>query len=56
MEKTFEKSLTMPKKTNEGTLWDFSTAILSQNFKKFKEGPFGGKILFRKNCHNAEKN
>ena len=26
----------MPKKTESGTLWDFSTAIMSQNVKKLK--------------------
>ena len=31
-----------------GTLWDFSTSILSQNIKKCR-GPFGGK-KFRKKC------
>ena len=31
--KIFEKSLTMQKTTERGTLWDFSTSILSQNSK-----------------------
>ena len=47
-----EKSLTMPKKTERGTLWDFSTSILSQNSRKLKGDP-SGKIVFQKN--NAEK-
>ena len=37
------KNLTMPKKTERGDLWDFSTSILSQNIKKLKGGPFGEK-------------
>ena len=36
----FEKNLTMPKNW-KGTLWDFSTSILSQNSKKMKGGPSG---------------
>ena len=39
----------MPKKTERGALWDFSTSILSQNIKKNAGGPFGEKI-FRKKC------
>ena len=42
----------MPKKIGRGTLWDFSTSILSQNSKKI-EGPFG--IFSKKKSHNAEK-
>ena len=34
----------MPKKTERGTLWDFSTSILSQNSKKIEGGPFGEKF------------
>ena len=45
----------MPKKTERGTLWDFSTSILSQNSKKIEGGPFGEKIL-RKMSRSAEKN
>ena len=33
----------MPKKTERGTLWDFSTSVLSENSKKMKRGPFEGK-------------
>ena len=36
----------MPKKLKGGTLWDFSTSILSQNSKKIEGGPFG-ETLFR---------
>ena len=37
------KNPTMPKKLKRGTLWDFSTSILSQNIKKMQAGPFGEK-------------
>ena len=37
--KFFRKSLTMPKKTERGTLWNFSRSILSQNIKKLKGDP-----------------
>ena len=43
----------MPKETGRGTLWDFSTSILSQNSEKIEEGPLG--IFFRKMSHNEEK-
>ena len=33
----------MAKKPKGGTLWDFSTSILSQNSKKIEGGPFGEK-------------
>ena len=40
------KNLTMPKKTERGgTLWDFSTSILSQNIKKCRGDPLGKKFL-----------
>ena len=45
------KSLTMPKKIERGTLWDFSTSILSQNSKnqkKLKGGPLGKKLAIPK--------
>ena len=44
----------MPKKTERGTLWDFSTSMLSQNIKKLKGDPLAKKIF--KKSHNAEKN
>ena len=31
----------MPKKTERGALWDFSTSILSQNIKKIQGGLWG---------------
>ena len=46
----------MPKKTERGALWDFSTSILSQNIKKRQGGPFGKKNFFRKKSRSAEKN
>ena len=49
-----EKNLTMPKKLKGGTLWDFSTSILSQNSKKIEGGPFGGK-KFRKKVAQYRK-
>ena len=44
----FENSLTMPKKTGRGTIWDFSKSILSKNIKKVKVGPFGEKNFRKK--------
>ena len=49
------KSLTMPKQLKGRTLWDFSTSILSQNSKKLKGGPFGGKN-FPKKVSECRKN
>ena len=37
----------MPKKLKGGTLWDFSTSILSQNIKKNAGATLWGKIFFR---------
>ena len=44
----------MPKKLKGGTLWDFSTSILSQNSEKIEAGPFG-EFFLEKKSHNAEK-
>ena len=44
-----KKSLTMP--FGGGTLWGFSTSILSLNIKKLK----GENFYFRKKSHSAEK-
>ena len=44
----------MPKKLKGGTLWDFSTSVLSENSKKLKGGPFGGNFFFEKKSHRAE--
>ena len=51
----WKKSLTMPKKLKGGTLWDFSTSILSINSEKIEGGPFGEKIP-QKRSRNAENN
>ena len=40
-------------KTERGTLWDFSTSILSQKIRKIESGTLLG-IFFRKS-HNVEK-
>ena len=45
----------MPKKTERGTFWDFSTSILSQNSKKMKGGPFGGKNFPEKKVLQCRK-
>ena len=51
------KNLTMPKNLKGGTLWDFSTSILSQNIKKNAGGTLWGKIFFsKKKSRSAEKN
>ena len=42
------------KKLKGGTLWDFSTSILSQNIKKNAGGPFG-KNFFRKSLTVPKK-
>ena len=49
------KNLTMPKKLKGGTLWDFSTSILSQNIKKMQWGPFGENFFFKKKSRSVEK-
>ena len=47
MRKNVKKSLTMPKKLKGGTLWDFSTSILSENSKKI-EGDHLGNFFSKK--------
>ena len=49
------KKLTVPKKTERGTLWDFPTSILSQNSKKIQGGPFEEKKYPEKKSRSAEK-
>ena len=44
----------MPKKTERGTLWDFSTSILSQNSKKLKGDPLE-KYFFPKKVSQCQK-
>ena len=56
-----KKSHNAEKKLKGGTLWDFSTSILSQNIKKMQGGPFEEKKFrrtkFRKKMsRSAEKN
>ena len=48
-----KKSHNAEKKLKGGTLWDFSTSILSQNIKKMQGGPFEEKNSEEK---NSEKN
>ena len=55
MKKIFRKVSQCRKKLKGGTLWDFSTSILSQNIKKNEGGTLWGK-KFRKKSHSAEKN
>ena len=50
-----KKSHNAEKKLKEGTLWDFSASILSQNIKNWEGDPLGKK-LFQKKSHNAENN
>ena len=51
-----KKSNNAEKKLKGGTLWDFSTSILSQNIKKMQGGPFEEKIFSKKKPRSAEKN
>ena len=44
----FGKKSQCQKKLKGGTLWDFSTSILSQNIKKNAGGTLWGKKFFRK--------
>ena len=39
MKKNLKNSITMPKKIERETLWDFSTSILCENMKKLKGDP-----------------
>ena len=50
-----KKSHNAEKKLKGGTLWDFSTSILSQNIKKNAGGALWGKFFSKKKSHNAEK-
>ena len=42
--KNIEKKSLNAKNTERGTLWDFSTSILSQSIKNIEGGPFEGKM------------
>ena len=50
----FRKKSNNAEKTKRGTLWDFSTSIVSQNIKKLKEGPLG-KTFFSKKVSQCRK-
>ena len=50
-----EKISQCRKNLKGGTLWDFSTSILSQNIKKKQGGPFGEKIFFEKKVSQCRK-
>ena len=54
--KKLKKSHNAEKKLKGGTLWDFSTSILSQNIKKMQGGPFGENFFSKKKSRSAEKN
>ena len=46
----------MPKKLKGwGTLWDFSTSILSQNINKLKVDPMGKNFIFEKKVSQCRK-
>ena len=51
-----EKISQCRKKLKGGTLWDFSTSILSQNIKKMQGDPLGKKFFSEKKSRSAEKN
>ena len=44
----------MPKNLKGGTLWDFSTSVLSENSKKIEGGPLGENFFSKKKSHRAE--
>ena len=50
-----EKISQCRKKLKGGTLWDFSTSILSQNIKKMQGGPFGEKLFSKKSLAVPKK-
>ena len=49
--KKIRKKVSQCRKSERGTLWGFSTSILSQNIKKLMRKKF----IFGKKSHNAEK-
>ena len=51
-----EKISQCRKKLKGGTLWDFSTSILSQNIKKMQGDPLGKIFFSKKKSRSAEKN
>ena len=55
-EKTnFRKKISVPKKTERGTLWGFPTSIVSQNRKKIEGGTLWGKIFSAKKVSQCRK-
>ena len=50
-----EKISQCRKKLKGGTLWDFSTSILSQNIKKMQGDPLGKKFFFGKKVSQCRK-
>ena len=50
-----KKSHNAEKKLKGGTLWDFSTSILSQNIKKNAGGTLWGNFFFRKKSLTVPK-
>ena len=51
-----KKSHNAEKILKGGTLWDFSTSILSQNIKKMQGDPLEKKFFSKKKSRSAEKN
>ena len=49
-----KKSLTMPKKLKGGTIWDFSTSVLSENSKKIEGGTLWGKFFPKKKSQSRK--
>ena len=45
----------MPKKLKRGTLWDFSTSVLSENSKKIEGGTLWGNFFFEKKVSQSRK-
>ena len=50
-----EKISQCRKKLKGGTLWDFSTSILSQNIKKMQGDPLGKNFFFGKKVSQCRK-
>ena len=55
MEMFLEKVSQCRKQLKGGTLWVFSTSILSQNSETIEGGPFRDNFFRKKMFHNAEK-
>ena len=48
------KKVTQCQKNERGTLWDFSTSILSERIKKLKE-PFGENVFYQNKVSQGRK-